>query len=311
MPGEKLGETEVVAPRPDASWCDWPATPTRAASSSTSRSAASRFTTPTGNCSTQGQQQHAGGRRSARRPSWPTARGTARSKAAKWPTSAPTASGSAAAARTAASSATACSTWAPAAFASARPTWPGPTTPNRAATSWTTTTSYDGGHVYPAGIGIWVAQSSDNRISHNDIHDLLYSGMSIGWNWDDAPNRTHDNVIEWNHVHDLGHGVLSDCGPDLLPGRLARQRHPQQRLPRHLAVFPTGAGVGHLPRRHLRQLPGREQPRLQHAQRRADVQQRRPRARRSGTTSSPRRPITPSGRTRRSGPAPSAATSST
>jgi len=71
---------------------------------------------------------------------------------------------------------------------------------------------YDGGHVFAAGIGIWLAQSSSNVISHNDIHDLLYSGMSIGWNWDDAPNRTHHNVIEHNHVHELGHGVLSDAG---------------------------------------------------------------------------------------------------
>ena len=71
---------------------------------------------------------------------------------------------------------------------------------------------FDGGRVFPAGIGIWLAQSSSNRISHNDIHDLLYSGMSIGWNWNDATNRTHDNLIEFNHVHNLGHGVLSDAG---------------------------------------------------------------------------------------------------
>jgi hypothetical protein len=71
---------------------------------------------------------------------------------------------------------------------------------------------YDGGHVYAAGIGIWVAQSSQNQISHNDIHDLLYSGISIGWNWGLEPNRTHHNVIEYNHVHDLVHGVLSDAG---------------------------------------------------------------------------------------------------
>jgi len=71
---------------------------------------------------------------------------------------------------------------------------------------------FDGGRVYPAGIGIWVAQSSFNRISHNDIHDLFYSGMSIGWNWNDATNRTHHNIIEFNHVHHLGHAVLSDEG---------------------------------------------------------------------------------------------------
>jgi len=71
---------------------------------------------------------------------------------------------------------------------------------------------YDGGRVYPAGVGIWVAQASHNRISHNDIHDLFYTGISVGWNWDDSPNRTHHNVIEFNHVHDLVHGELSDAG---------------------------------------------------------------------------------------------------
>ncbi len=71
---------------------------------------------------------------------------------------------------------------------------------------------FDGGHVYAAGIGIWVAQSSHNQISHNDIHDLLYSGISIGWNWGIQENRTHHNVIEFNHVHDMAHGVLSDAG---------------------------------------------------------------------------------------------------
>jgi len=72
--------------------------------------------------------------------------------------------------------------------------------------------TYDGGHVYAAGVGVWVAQSSHNRISNNDIHDLNYTGISIGWNWNDAPNRTHHNVIERNHVHQVARGVLSDAG---------------------------------------------------------------------------------------------------
>ncbi|MCY2950857.1 MAG: right-handed parallel beta-helix repeat-containing protein [Planctomycetota bacterium] len=71
---------------------------------------------------------------------------------------------------------------------------------------------YDGGHVYPAGIGIWVAQSSYNAFTHNDVHDMLYSGMSIGWNWGDDPNRTHHNRIEFNHVHHLVKGAMSDAG---------------------------------------------------------------------------------------------------
>jgi hypothetical protein len=78
---------------------------------------------------------------------------------------------------------------------------------------------FDGGRVYPAGVGIWVAQSSGNRISHNEIHDLLYTGISIGWNWDDAENRCRDNVIELNHVHHLVNGVLSDAGAIYCLGR--------------------------------------------------------------------------------------------
>lgn len=71
---------------------------------------------------------------------------------------------------------------------------------------------YNGGHVYAGAIGIWVAQSSYNTISHNDIHDMFYSGLSIGWNWGLETNRTHHNVIEFNHVHNMGHGVMSDAG---------------------------------------------------------------------------------------------------
>ncbi|HUT95380.1 MAG TPA: right-handed parallel beta-helix repeat-containing protein [Thermoguttaceae bacterium] len=71
---------------------------------------------------------------------------------------------------------------------------------------------HDGGHVYPAGVGFWLAQSSDNTISHNEIHSFNYSGMSIGWNWNDAPTRTLRNTIEYNHVHHVVRGILSDAG---------------------------------------------------------------------------------------------------
>lgn len=71
---------------------------------------------------------------------------------------------------------------------------------------------HDGGSVYAGAIGFWLAQSSHNEISHNEIHSLNYSGMSIGWNWSEAPNRTHHNRIENNHIHHVVRGVLSDAG---------------------------------------------------------------------------------------------------
>ncbi|MDP6113037.1 MAG: right-handed parallel beta-helix repeat-containing protein [Planctomycetota bacterium] len=71
---------------------------------------------------------------------------------------------------------------------------------------------HDGGNVYPEGVGIWLAQSSHNRISHNEIHSFNYSGMSIGWNWGYQRNRTDHNTTENNHIHHVVRGVLSDGG---------------------------------------------------------------------------------------------------
>ncbi len=71
---------------------------------------------------------------------------------------------------------------------------------------------YDGGYVYPAGVGIWVAQSDHNTLSHNDIHDLNYDGISVGWNWGDEPNDTNNNLIEYNRIYRVMRGKLSDGG---------------------------------------------------------------------------------------------------
>lgn len=66
----------------------------------------------------------------------------------------------------------------------------------------------DGGLVYHSGIGIWVAQSADNRIMDNTVHDFYYSGLSIGWTWGYGPSAAEGNIIENNHVHHIG--VLSN-----------------------------------------------------------------------------------------------------
>jgi len=72
---------------------------------------------------------------------------------------------------------------------------------------------HDNGMIYPSAIGIWVGDASDNRLIHNHIFNMNYTGISVGWTWGYSENNTFNNHIEYNHIHHINSDrILSDNG---------------------------------------------------------------------------------------------------
>lgn len=69
-----------------------------------------------------------------------------------------------------------------------------------------------GGQIYHDAPGLLVKDSGYNWIVRNHIHDFYYSGISLGWTWDYSANNAHCNIVEYNHIHDIGKGYLNDLG---------------------------------------------------------------------------------------------------
>ena len=70
----------------------------------------------------------------------------------------------------------------------------------------------DAGHIFPCAVGIIIFHASDNKLTHNEISNLRYSGISVGWIWGYAHSPSKRNLVSFNHIHHLGWGELCDMG---------------------------------------------------------------------------------------------------
>jgi hypothetical protein len=60
-------------------------------------------------------------------------------------------------------------------------------------------------------VGIAVGYARDIAIEHNEINNLAYSGISLGWGWTSKPNAMRNNTIHANHIHNVMQR-LADAG---------------------------------------------------------------------------------------------------
>ena len=74
------------------------------------------------------------------------------------------------------------------------------------------------GEIFPGAVGIWIGHSPDNRIENNELVNLGYTGISIGWKWGYRSSAAKRNVVAYNRVHHIGRRQLSDMGGIYLLG---------------------------------------------------------------------------------------------
>jgi len=67
------------------------------------------------------------------------------------------------------------------------------------------------GQQFYGAVGIWCGLVANTVIEHNEIRDLPYTGVSVGWMWTPEPTPCRENTLHANHIHHILK-VLSDGG---------------------------------------------------------------------------------------------------
>jgi len=69
-----------------------------------------------------------------------------------------------------------------------------------------------GGRFHASATAVWVGHSHDNQITHNEISDHYYTGVSVGWVWGYRGSAAQRNTIAFNRISKIGQRMLGDMG---------------------------------------------------------------------------------------------------
>ena len=68
------------------------------------------------------------------------------------------------------------------------------------------------GRVAPDACGIIATHAADTKITHNDISDLYYTGISVGWTWGYWGSYAQRNEVSFNRIENIGQYRMADMG---------------------------------------------------------------------------------------------------
>ncbi len=93
------------------------------------------------------------------------------------------------------------------------------------------------GAIYKGAVGVWIGIARNVHVHHNEVHQLPYTGISLGWIWSPRASPSRGHVIERNHIHHVMQD-LSDGG-----GIYTIGRHPESHL-RHNLIHDVPINLG-------------------------------------------------------------------
>jgi hypothetical protein len=74
------------------------------------------------------------------------------------------------------------------------------------------------GNQFFGSIGIWIGMAENCKVVKCEVSQLPYTGISLGWKWDDQPTVSKGHEILNNHIHHVMQ-ILSDGGGIYTLGR--------------------------------------------------------------------------------------------
>lgn len=74
------------------------------------------------------------------------------------------------------------------------------------------------GQRFFGSVGVWIGMANHCTVEHSVVRNVPYTGISVGWKWDDTPTPCHHHTIVNNHIHHCMQ-ALSDGGGIYTLGR--------------------------------------------------------------------------------------------